>query len=98
MVIAKTAHYRLDCESAPERPDFWRFVLTDPDQDYRLEVSDREPEMGYERCSLLAVLRGLEAIDRRAEVTLCTGSRYVQQGLRHGLPTVARCGLAVGAF
>ena len=86
MVIAKTAHYQLYCDSVLHRPDSWRFVLIEPASEYRLEVSDWEPEMGYERRSLLAVLRGLEAIDRRAEVTLYTGSRYVQQGLRHGLP------------
>jgi ribonuclease HI len=34
---------------------------------------------------LLAVVRGLEAIDRPARVTLLTGSRYVSRGIRRQL-------------
>jgi len=86
MVIARTAQYHLNCQSFVDTPDRWRFELSEPGEAYCLEVSDFEPQMGYEHCSLLAVLRGLEALDRRAEVTLFTTSRYVQQGLRYGLP------------
>ncbi len=85
MVIAKTISYRLYCESSRETPGYWRFLLTAPEQAYRLEASDFEPEMSAERCELLAILRGLEAIAHRAEITLVTSSRYAQQGIRHGL-------------
>ena len=85
MVIAKTVPYRLYCESSEKNPGYWRFLLTAPEQAYRLEVSDFEPEMDVERSQLLAILRGLEAIAHRAEVTLVTSSRYAQQGIRHGL-------------
>ena len=85
MVIAKTIYYQLYCESSAKKPGYWRFLLTAPEQAYRLEVSDSEVGMSPERCQLLAILRGLEAIAHRAEVTLVTNSRYAQQGLRHGL-------------
>ena len=85
MVIAKTISYRLYCESLATKPGYWRFLLTAPEQSYRLEVSDFEAGMGVERCQLLAILRGLEAIAHRAEVMLITNSRYAEQGLRHGL-------------
>ena len=79
MVIAKTIYYRLYCESSATKIGHWRFLLTAPEESYRLEVSDFEPETGVERSQLLAILRGLEAIAHRAEVTLVTNSRYAQQ-------------------
>ena len=85
MVVAKTIRYQLDCQSSIKTPGYWRFLLTAPEQAYRLEVRECEVGMDSQRCQLLAILRGLEAIPHRAEVTLVTDSRYVQQGLRHGL-------------
>jgi len=38
-----------------------------------------------ERCELLAVVRGLEALDEPSRVSLITPSRYVSHGLRYGL-------------
>ncbi len=63
----------------------WRFVLQDAQGNNRLEVSDSEPGICGERLQLLAVLRGLEAIDGPADVTLVTSSRYVVHGFRFGL-------------
>ncbi|MEZ6095020.1 MAG: RNase H family protein [Pirellulaceae bacterium] len=63
----------------------WRFILQQSDGEHRLEVSDMEPGMVGERLQLLAVVRGLEAIDGHAHVTLVTSSRYVGQGIRFGL-------------
>jgi ribonuclease HI len=85
MVVAKMIRYQLDCQSSIKTPGYWQFLLTAPEQAYRLEVRDCEAGMDPQRCQLLAILRGLEAIPHRAEVTLVTDSRYVQQGLRHGL-------------
>ena len=85
MVVAKTICYQLDCQSSIKTPGYWRFLLTAPEQAYRLEVRDCEVGMDSQRCQLLAILRGLEAIPHRAEVTLVPDRRYVQQGLRHGL-------------
>lgn len=64
----------------------WRFVLQHVESRERLSVSDSEPlETGSERLELLAVVRGLEALDQPARVTLVTRSRYVSRGIRHGL-------------
>lgn len=63
----------------------WRFVLEDVDGGKKLEAADHEPGTGGERLELLAVVRGLEALDQPSRVTLVTGSRYVNEGLRNGL-------------
>ena len=41
---------------------------------------------------LLAVVRGLEALDEPARITLITRSTYVREGLRYGLPEWRRNG------
>ena len=64
----------------------WRFVLAAVDGGTRFEVSDREPQMSGDRLDMLAVLRGLEALDQPSRVTLHTSSRYVYRGFRFGLP------------
>lgn len=63
----------------------WRFVLESADGSQRFEATDRESEVSGERLDLLAVVRGLEALDQPSHVTLVTQSRYVSRGLRHGL-------------
>jgi hypothetical protein len=50
-----------------------------------LEAEDSEPEIHGERLELLAVVRGLEALDQPSRVTLMTSSRYVNRGLTYGL-------------
>ena len=49
-------------------------------------ANDEEPGAGPERLHLLAVVRGLEALDGPAEVTLVTTSSTVSRGIRRGLP------------
>ncbi len=51
----------------------------------RLEAADGERGQPRERLALLAVVRGLEAIEQPSQVTLVTTSRYVARGLRYGL-------------
>jgi ribonuclease HI len=63
----------------------WRFVLESLDGAAKLEVCDDEPEAEGERLDLLAVVRGLEALDQPSRVTLVTQSQYVSRGLRYGL-------------
>lgn len=63
----------------------WRFVLEEIGSDFRIEEGDVEPNMKGERLQLLAVIRGLEAIDQPAHVTLVTPSKYVGRGIRGGL-------------
>lgn len=79
-------HYLLFSEascSADSRS--WRFVLQDVESRRRMVVSDEEALMCGERLELLAVVRGLEALDGPARVTLVTKSRYVSRGLRFGM-------------
>lgn len=63
----------------------WRFVLRLPGGETALEAADEEPEAGPERLELLAVVRGLEALDAPSQVTLLTGSRHIRRGLDFGL-------------
>lgn len=70
---------------AGERPN-WRFVLEAIDGSDRLEAADHEPSLAGQRLELLAVIRGLEALEQPSRVTLVTPSRYVVHGLRFGLP------------
>jgi ribonuclease HI len=63
----------------------WKFVLQAADGSATLEAEDSEPEIHGERLELLAVIRGLEALDQPSHVTLMTSSRYVNRGLTYGL-------------
>ena len=65
----------------------WRFVLEALDGDDRLDIRDIEPGVVGERLELLAVVRGLEALDQASRVTMVTPSRYVIRGIRFGLET-----------
>jgi hypothetical protein len=51
-----------------------------------LEAADEEPQAGPERLELLAVIRGLEALEQRSRVTLVAPSPYLRRGLEIGLP------------
>src|SRR5262245_25869461 len=63
----------------------WRFVLRQPGGEASLEAADEEPEAGPDRLELLAVIRGLEALESPSRVTLVTGSRHIRRGLDSGL-------------
>ena len=63
----------------------WHFHLESFDGDTVLEASDEEPGVQGERLELLALIRGLEALDQPSRVTLVTSSRGVSRGLRFGL-------------
>lgn len=68
-----------------EESGLWHFVLESVDGDMKLEATDEEPEVDPERLELLAVVRGLEALDQPSQVTLVTRSRSVTRGLRFGI-------------
>ena len=55
------------------------------DAGHRVAAEGVEPEIARSRLELLAVVRGLEALDGPTRVTLITRSRYVSQGLRCGI-------------
>src|SRR5262245_28016480 len=63
----------------------WRFVLREPAGQTALEAADEEPLASPERLELLAIIRGLEALDQPSRVTLVAASRSVEAGLKFGL-------------
>ena len=89
--MATTApHYLLltetqNLEDQSANSGFWRIVLQQIDGSDYFEVSDEEPGVSGERLQLLAAVRGLEAIDRPAQVTLVTTSQYVTRGIRRDI-------------
>lgn len=84
-------HFLLYSEAAraPQRTGFaacrWRFALRLPGGETSLEAADDEPAASLERLELLAIVRGLEALDQRSRVTLVNASASVQQRLKFGL-------------
>ncbi len=74
-----------DARPSTGQADQWRFVLESVDDGQRFSVTERESETSGERLELLAVVRGLEALDQPSRVTLVTKSRYVSRGFRRGL-------------
>ncbi len=83
---ARTRRARPDDHSA-ESPHVteWRFVLEALDGTVQFEATDEEIEVETDRLELLAVVRGLEALNQPSRVTLVTPSRYVSRGFRFGL-------------
>ncbi|MGA7105807.1 MAG: RNase H family protein [Candidatus Deferrimicrobiaceae bacterium] len=83
---AATPHYLLFSESCRQREQGqWRFVLQSIDGLKQFEAGDDEPDVQGERLELLAVVRGLEALEQPSRVTLVTPSKYVNRGLTYGL-------------
>jgi ribonuclease HI len=80
-------HYLLHAETyrsghgAPR----WKFALQSVGSEERLTAADSESTTRRSRLELLAVVRGLEALDRPSRVTLLTRSRYVSRGIRRQL-------------
>ena len=92
-MTAPKPHYLLFCdgnvsangESASSQRGRWRFVLEDLVSGERTEATDQENGCAPDRSALVAVLRGLEALEQPSRVTLVTTSRYVSRGLQYGL-------------
>jgi ribonuclease HI len=63
----------------------WRFELENVATGEKFEATDKEASCAPDRAALVAVLRGLEALEQPSRVTLMTSSRYVFRGLRYGL-------------
>jgi ribonuclease HI len=84
---ADNPHYLLYSEAGrcAGTPPQWRFVLQPIGRDQFLIAADSEPDTHGNRLELLAVVRGLEALEQPSHVTLITRSRYVSRGIRHGL-------------
>jgi ribonuclease HI len=82
---ALSDYFLLCTEASRAAAPRWKFVLQSVDSDERLSAADSELESRHSRLELLAVVRGLEAIDRPSRVTLLTRSRYVSRGIRRQL-------------
>jgi ribonuclease HI len=79
-------HFLLFSDTNGRQQDgHWRFLLKSADGSAELEAADAEPETQGERLELLAVVRGLEALEQPSRVTLVTPSKYVHRGLLYGL-------------
>ena len=86
-MVTSQPHFLLFLEAEVIDPNMgrWRFQLESADGEHCLEVSDEEQDMEGESLELLAVVRGLEALDQPSRVTLVTSSRRISLGFRHGL-------------
>ena len=63
----------------------WRFLLHAVDADETINAADCEPGLRGDRLALMAVVRGLEALEQPSLVKLVTGSRYVRRGIAAGI-------------
>lgn len=81
-------HYLLLSETHSEtrsQPGGWSFLLERIDGSDRVEAADVEPGVIGERLHLLAVVRGLQALEQPSKVTLLTPSRYIGRGIRSSI-------------
>ena len=62
----------------------WHFKIETADGKYLLEASDEESFTG-ERLELMAVIRGLEALNQPSRVNLITSSHQISRGFRFGI-------------
>lgn len=81
------SEYILFTEALPHASGqlMWRFLLLRAGCDQTVTASDLVDEDSTTRTELLAVVRGLEAIDGPANVRLFTTSDYIQRGFARGL-------------
>jgi ribonuclease HI len=63
----------------------WRFVLQTAEGQTCLAAEDDEPEGSTERLHLLAIVRGLEALDEPSRITLISAGRSISRGIRYGV-------------
>jgi len=63
----------------------WQFALCRPDGSLVLVASDEEPDFEGERLALLAVVRGLEALEQPSQVEVIASSSYVRRGISFGV-------------
>jgi ribonuclease HI len=80
-------HYLLFSEGSLDdaNQSSWKFVLQSVGGEQHFSAADTEYETRASRLELLAVVRGLEALDQPSRVTLLTRSRYVRRGIRREL-------------
>lgn len=74
-----------EARCSPQGVHQWHFQLAANNGSLHLDVTDEEIDAPLDRLELLAVVRGLEALDQPSRVSLVTPSRSVCHGLRFGL-------------
>jgi ribonuclease HI len=84
---ASSPHFLLYSEASAsgDGQPGWKFVLQSVGGDDHFSAADIESDSRTSRLELLAVVRGLEALDQPSRVTLVTRSRYVRRGIRREL-------------
>ena len=85
LLFSEARSTRTKAMATAEDNGLWHFVLESVDGEMKLEATDEEADVDPERLELLAVVRGLEALDQPSHVTLVTRSRSVTRGLRFGI-------------
>ncbi len=70
----------------------WAFILRHRKTGKEIERAGGERETTNNRMELLAVIRGLEALNRSCQVDLYTDSEYVGKGIRDWMPAWKRRG------
>lgn len=65
----------------------WRFSLHGLDNSISIVAHDTEPDACAERLELLAIVRGLEALDQPSEVTLVNESQSIRKGIQRHIET-----------
>jgi ribonuclease HI len=86
-------HYLLFCEGDvgsgngfdTDEACRWRFILENVETGQKTDACDYEEALHPDRIALIAVIRGLEALDQPSKVTMITNNRYVARGLQYGL-------------
>src|SRR3972149_3995856 len=63
----------------------WGVVLI-PDNGPVKELSGAEPDTTNNRMELTAAVEALRALDQPSDVTICTDSQYLRQGITEWLP------------
>lgn len=89
-MIASLPHYVLHTQTTPDGQ--WAFDLRREGASSQVHAQACEPGISGDRLALLAVVRGLEALDEPARVTVCTASRYVVRALNRALDDWRRTG------
>jgi ribonuclease HI len=75
-------HYLLFSEASAQAGELrWKFTLRSVGSGDCFSTTDSERANSRSRLELLAVVRGLEALDQPSQVTLVTRSRYVTRGI-----------------
>ncbi len=73
-------------------PGGWAFILRHPASGKQIERSGAERQTTNNRMEMMAVIRGLESLKRRARVDLVTDSTYVGKGISQWLPKWKKAG------